>query len=83
MAIWIFAVLTFYMLIAGVICTVAAIQNIDKPIFIRLVVSLASTYGIFVVSSFLALDPWHIFTCFLQYLLFTPSEYAVGVGLLC
>ncbi|TXT15990.1 hypothetical protein VHUM_00493 [Vanrija humicola] len=72
-AIWIFAVLTFYMLIAGVVCTVAAIKNIDKPIFIRLVVSLAATYGIFVVSSFLALDPWHIFTCFLQYLLFTPT----------
>lgn len=38
-----------------------------------MVVSLIATYGIFVISSILALDPWHIFTCFLQYLLFTPT----------
>ncbi|WVQ84997.1 hypothetical protein IAT38_007161 [Cryptococcus sp. DSM 104549] len=71
--IYIFAVLTLYMMVAAVLCTVQAIKNFDSAIFSRMVVSLASTYGVFVVSSFLALDPWHLFTCFLQYILFSPT----------
>jgi chitin synthase len=32
-----------------------------------------STYILYFVVSFLFLDPWHMFTCFLQYLLLTPT----------
>ncbi|OXB33726.1 chitin synthase [Cryptococcus neoformans] len=71
-AIYFFALLTTYMLVAAVLCTVQAIKNINSPIFAKMVVSLISTYGIYVISSFLALDPWHIFTCFIQYVLFSP-----------
>lgn len=46
------------MLVCGVICTVAAVKNMDSPIFSRMVVSLVATYGIYIVSSILALDPW-------------------------
>lgn len=67
--------LTPSMLACGVVCTVKAIQNIDSPIFARMIVSLLSTYGVYVVSSILALDPLHLVTCFFQYLLFTPSAY--------
>ncbi|WRT68002.1 uncharacterized protein IL334_004977 [Kwoniella shivajii] len=55
--IYFFAVLTTYMLVAAVLCTVQAIKNFDSPIFSRMVVSLVSTYGVFVASSLLALDP--------------------------
>jgi chitin synthase len=61
------------MLCCGVVCVVQAVKNTSSPIFGRMVVSLIATYGIFIVSSILALDPWHMFTCFLQYLLFTPT----------
>lgn len=61
------------MLCCGAVCVVQAIKNPSSPIFSRMIVSLVATYGIFVVSSILALDPWHIFTCFFQYLLFTPT----------
>lgn len=61
------------MLICGVVCTVKAINQIGQPVFARMVVSLCATYGIFVISSLFALDPWHIVTCFLQYLLFSPT----------
>ncbi|WVW84927.1 hypothetical protein I302_106963 [Kwoniella bestiolae CBS 10118] len=71
--IYFFAVLTTYMLVAAVLCTVQAIKNFDSPVFSRMVVSLISTYGIFVASSVLALDPWHLFTCFIQYILFSPT----------
>lgn len=46
------------MLVAAVLCMVQAIKNINSPIFAKMVVSLIATYGIYVISSFLALDPW-------------------------
>ncbi|KIR31043.1 chitin synthase [Cryptococcus deuterogattii MMRL2647] len=58
-AIYFFALLTVYMLVAAVLCTVQAIKNISSPVFAKMVVSLISTYGIYVVSSFMALDPCH------------------------
>lgn len=38
-----------------------------------MVIALASTYGIYVVSSVLYGTPWHLLTCFLQYLFLIPS----------
>ncbi|WVR06545.1 hypothetical protein IAU60_003576 [Kwoniella sp. DSM 27419] len=73
--IYFFALLTTYMLVAAVLCTVQAIKHFDSPIFSRMVVSLISTYGIFIASSILALDPWHLVTCFIQFILFSPSEF--------
>lgn len=84
------------MLVAAVLCAVQAIKNISSPVFAKMVVSLISTYGIYVVSSFMALDPWlagslyrsrfrrliirrHIFTCFIQYLLFSPSKFLMNL----
>src|SRR5262249_12417028 len=37
------------------------------------IVSMASTYLLYFVVSFLFLDPWHMFTSFIQYLLLTPT----------
>ena len=44
-----------------------------NELFRDLVVSLLSTYALYFVSSFLFFEPWHMFTCFLQYLLVSPS----------
>ncbi|KAL0077362.1 glycosyltransferase family 2 protein [Phycomyces blakesleeanus] len=41
--------------------------------FCNVVVSLASTYGLYVISSLLYMDPWHMFSSFLQYLLLLPT----------
>jgi len=41
--------------------------------FRGIVLSLGSTFGLYVLSSCLYLDPWHMITSFLQYLLFLPS----------
>ena len=46
------------MLVCAVLCTIQAVKNFDSPIFARMVVSLVATYGVFVASSVLALDPW-------------------------
>ncbi|KAI9885968.1 MAG: Bifunctional acetohydroxyacid reductoisomerase [Watsoniomyces obsoletus] len=40
----------------------------------QVVLALASTFGLYFVASFMYLDPWHMFSSFLQYLL-TMSSY--------
>jgi hypothetical protein len=49
---------SFSMLVCAILCAIKAVQNIHEPIFAKMIVSLASTYGVFIVSSLLALDPW-------------------------
>lgn len=46
---------------------------IKNQIFYTLIISLASTYLLWFVVSFLFFDPWHMFTSFIQYLLLTPT----------
>lgn len=42
-------------------------------LFFTLIVSLASTYLLWFIVSFLFFDPWHMFTSFVQYLILTPT----------
>lgn len=42
-------------------------------IFATLIISLLSTYVMWFLVSIIFLDPWHMFTSFLQYLLMTPT----------
>lgn len=49
---------TLSMLVGAVLCTVQAVKNIGSPVFTNMVVSLVTTYGVFIVSSILAMDPW-------------------------
>lgn len=70
---------------ASVFITVKSIQQeladnsfnwesiIKNQIFYTLIISLASTYVLWFIVSFLFFDPWHMFTSFLQYLLLTPT----------
>ncbi|ORX96279.1 chitin synthase 2 [Basidiobolus meristosporus CBS 931.73] len=39
----------------------------------NILIALASTYGLYLVSSILYLDPWHMVTSFVQYLFIFPS----------
>ncbi|TCD68309.1 Chitin synthase, class 2 [Steccherinum ochraceum] len=41
--------------------------------FRDIVISIAGTYGVYLTGSFLHMDPWHMFTSWLQYLFFLPS----------
>ncbi|KAJ9116912.1 Chitin synthase, class 8 [Naganishia vaughanmartiniae] len=81
-----FAIITVYMVAAAVYLAVVGIQsavndgsitasdytNADQT-FRNVVLSLIATYGIYILASVLALDPWHLLTSFLQYLLLAPS----------
>jgi len=41
--------------------------------FRDIVISLGATYGVYVVCSLIHLEPWHMITCFIQYMLLLPS----------
>lgn len=47
--------------------------DLSNGVFTNIVVSVASTFGLYVIMSFLYLDPWHLFTSWAQYFLLLPS----------
>ncbi|KOS20687.1 Chitin synthase 2 [Escovopsis weberi] len=47
--------------------------TLGDNVFTNLIVSLASTVGLYFLMSFLYLDPWHMFTSAAQYFLLLPS----------
>jgi len=49
------------------------VNLIKKSAFRDIVISLASTYGLYFIASFAHAEPWHLFTCFIQYMLLLPS----------
>ncbi|KAL9548850.1 Chitin synthase, class 1 [Mucor bainieri] len=80
-----FALLMVYMMFATIWITVIGIEAIvddsgnsiaamlGQTTFRNIIISLCSTYVLYLVSSALFLDPWHMFTSFLQYILLAPS----------
>ncbi|KAJ1664341.1 hypothetical protein IW140_004152 [Coemansia sp. RSA 1813] len=47
---------------------------IDQSKFRDILVSMAATYGVYFLASFIYFEPWHMFTSFLQYTLWLPSS---------
>jgi chitin synthase len=73
-----------YLMFASIFITIRSVQEETKDgfnvtdlfkntIFSTLIISMASTYVLYFVVSFLFFDPWHMFTSFIQYLLLTPT----------
>ena len=69
---------------AAIFITVRAIQTetadgfnisdiFNNSTFFTLIISMMSTYGLWLLASFLMFDPWHMITSFLQYMLLTPT----------
>ncbi|KAI0811548.1 glycosyltransferase family 2 protein [Xylaria sp. FL0064] len=77
-------IIMIYLTFAAVFISVVAVQQqlktgfsvsdiFQNRVFFSLVVSLLSTYGLWVIASLLMFDPWHILTSFVQYLALTPT----------
>lgn len=71
-------VCALYALIVGIyfVCDTIrrfGVGNSSNYVFVSIVVSLLSTYGLYTLMSILYLDPWHMITCSLQYFLMIPS----------
>jgi len=46
---------------------------LENRTFRDIVISLAATYGLYFIGSFMHFEPWHMFTSFIQYMFFLPS----------
>lgn len=80
-----FAFLMCYMMFAMIYITAVGIQAVaensnneimtmlGQSTFRNIIISICSTYALYLVSSLLFLDPWHMFTSFLQYIFLAPS----------
>ncbi|KAG0359366.1 Chitin synthase, class 1 [Podila minutissima] len=80
-----FALLMIYMTFCAIWLTklgiVNAINNgatnfsaiMNDETFRNVILSLASTYGLYLMGSILYLEPWHMLTSFVQYLCMVPS----------
>lgn len=67
-----------YALVVGFWFVISTIQRFgigdsSAYVFVSIVVSLLSTYGLYTLMSILYLDPWHMLTCSVQYFLMIPS----------
>ncbi|EFW17326.1 Chitin synthase, class 1 [Coccidioides posadasii str. Silveira] len=78
-------IIMIYLTFAAIYVTVRSIQHevadgsfsfsaiFSNLQFFSMIVSLMSTYVLWLVASILFFDPWHMFTSFLQYILLTPT----------
>ncbi|KAI1763851.1 glycosyltransferase family 2 protein [Hypoxylon sp. FL1150] len=82
--VYFWCIIMIYLTFAAVYITVIAVQqevadgfNISdlfkNKIFYSLIVSMMSTYGLWLIASLMMFDPWHMMTSFIQYLLLTPT----------
>lgn len=75
-----------YLLFAAIFISVKAIladvndsdgfsidQLFKNKVFYTLIISVMSTYGLWIIASLLMFDPWHMVTSLVQYMLLTPS----------
>jgi len=86
---WVYALLSMYLLVCSFWLTGRAFAAIPeelkskssaevvkaffKPPIGALIAAIISTYGIYLISSCLYRDPWHLFSSMIQYLLLAPS----------
>ncbi|KAG0291616.1 Chitin synthase, class 1 [Dissophora globulifera] len=80
-----FALLMIYMTFCAIWLTKLGIQHaidagatsfsaiFSDPTFRTVILSLASTYGLYLFGSIIHLEPWHMVTSFVQYLCMMPS----------
>src|SRR5260370_5415216 len=66
------ALLTVYMMGSAILCSLRAVKFSGTQMYRNMVFSVLITYGVYFASSLLALDPYHLVTCFVQYILLTP-----------
>jgi len=86
-----FGLITIYMTVSAFLLAYKGVESVAQSegravqasdfftntIFRDIVLSLLATLGLYILSSLLFFDPWHMITSFLQYILMAPSYIAV------
>ncbi|KAG8214804.1 glycosyltransferase family 2 protein [Butyriboletus roseoflavus] len=86
-----FALITVYMTVSAFLLAYKGVESVAQSegraiqvsdfftnsIFRNIILALAATLGLYVISSLLFFEPWHMITSFLQYLLMAPSYISI------
>jgi chitin synthase len=86
-----FGLITIYMTVSAFVLAYKAVESVAQSegraiqasdfftnaVLRDVVLSLAATLGLYIISSLLFFEPWHMLTSFVQYLLMAPSYIAV------
>ncbi|KAL5485273.1 hypothetical protein ACEPAI_7915 [Sanghuangporus weigelae] len=67
-----FAIINIYAIVAACLCAVQASKQ-GGALYSAMLFSVIITYGVYAISSLLALDPWHMLTSFIPYMLLSPT----------
>ncbi|KAG5801386.1 hypothetical protein H9Q74_013352 [Fusarium xylarioides] len=83
---WFWAIIMIYLLFAAIFIAVKSIiadvndgngfnfsEIFKNKVFYMLIISVMSTFGIWLIASLIMLDPWHMATSLVQYMLLTPT----------
>ncbi|KAK8867315.1 Chitin synthase 2 [Apiospora arundinis] len=75
----VYGIIMFYTIFASIYIVVKQLMEKDQEltlgnnVFTNMIVSMASTTGLYFLMSFLYLDPWHMITSSAQYFMLLPS----------
>ena len=74
----IFSIIMVYTIFCSIYIVVYQITkgsgfNMHSTVMTNMILSVLSTIGLYFVMSFIYLEPWHMFTSFLQYFILLPS----------
>jgi chitin synthase len=77
-----------YLAVSSIIATETSASTtaslLTNKTFVSIVLSVAATFGVYLIASILFLEPWHMFTSIIQYYLMSPSFVSVfGVYSMC
>ncbi|KIY52490.1 glycosyltransferase family 2 protein [Fistulina hepatica ATCC 64428] len=86
-----FACITIYITVAAILLAVKSIESVvsadggslsfgdlfSNTVVRNIVMSIAATTGLYILASLIFLEPWHMITSFIQYLLMAPSYISV------
>ena len=61
-----------YMIACAVVCSLHAVVE-GGVVYRNMTFSVIVTYGVYVAASILAMDPWHMLTSFVPYLLLSAT----------
>ncbi|CCK72520.1 chitin synthase CHS2 KNAG_0K01590 [Huiozyma naganishii CBS 8797] len=71
----IITICAIYSLVCGFVFAAKALHSGSEPhsVFVNIIVSILSTYGLYAFSSIIYLDPWHMLTSSIQYFVTLPA----------
>ena len=68
-----FSLISTYMILSAILCAIQVAKSGETGPYSKLILSILCTFGLWSAASILALDPAHLITSALPYMLLSPT----------